>query len=101
MIYWKATFLIPIFLCFSCTNSIPQANGSQTENPAASIALPTPDAILQELAPKALEMAGYGGYRRSVSTTVDEAQAWFDRGLQLVYGFNHDAAVNAYAKASR
>ena len=101
MIYWKATFLIPIFLCFSCTSSIPQANSSQTEKPTASIALPTPDEILQELAPKALEMAGYGGYHRSVSTTVDEAQIWFDRGLQLVYGFNHDAAVNAFAKAAQ
>ena len=101
MIYRKATFLIPIFLCFSCTNSIPQANGSQTENPAASIALPTPDEILQELAPKALEMAGYGGYHRSIFTTVDEAQTWFDRGLQLVYGFNHDAAVNAFSKAAQ
>jgi tetratricopeptide (TPR) repeat protein len=53
-----------------------------------------------ELAPKARKMDGYGGYHLAVSGADAEAQAWFDQGLQLVYGFNHDAAVYSFAAAA-
>ena len=81
-------FAFLFFFISSCTNI-------QTSH--SSI---TPEEIIKNLAPEALTMAGYGGYSRSVSTSNQRAQDWFDRGLQLVYGFNHDAAVYAFAKAA-
>jgi tetratricopeptide (TPR) repeat protein len=81
-------FAFLFFLIVSCTNI-------QTSQPSI-----TPEEIIKNLAPEALSMAGYGGYSRSVSTSSPNAQDWFDRGLQLVYGFNHDAAVYAFAKAA-
>jgi tetratricopeptide (TPR) repeat protein len=63
--------------------------------------LASPQIILDSLAPKAIEFAGYGGYQKLISTTNAEAQNWFNRGIQLVYGFNHDAAVNAFARAAK
>jgi tetratricopeptide (TPR) repeat protein len=40
-----------------------------------------------------------GDYQRVVTTTVPEAQTWFDRGLLQSYGFNHEEAVRCYQKA--
>lgn len=45
-------------------------------------------------------MDGYGGYHREISGATPEVQAWFDQGFQLVYGFNHDAAVRCFAAAA-
>lgn len=40
-----------------------------------------------------------GAWSRRVTTTSDEAQTWFDRGLNWLYGFNHDEAVACFDKA--
>lgn len=40
-----------------------------------------------------------GSYQRSVTTTDEEAKAWFDRGLLWSYGFNHEEAVKCFEKA--
>jgi tetratricopeptide (TPR) repeat protein len=40
-----------------------------------------------------------GTYRRPVTTTFREAQAWFDRGLVWCYGFNHEEAVRCFQRA--
>jgi len=44
---------------------------------------------------------GFGGYHRSVSTESAEAQQWFDQGLQLLYGFNHDEAIRSFQHAAK
>ena len=33
-----------------------------------------------------------GDYHRTITTTSRQAQAYFDQGLRLVYGFNHHEA---------
>jgi tetratricopeptide (TPR) repeat protein len=40
-----------------------------------------------------------GGLNRTVTTGSDEAQAWFNRGLAMCYGFNHEEAVRCFEKA--
>ncbi|MFT5464492.1 MAG: tetratricopeptide (TPR) repeat protein [Planctomycetota bacterium] len=44
---------------------------------------------------------GYGGYHRQITTDSKEAQRWFDQGLQLVYGFNHDEALRSFRQATK
>ena len=61
---------------------------------------PTPQALVAELEPGAREFVGYGGYRRELSATTPGARSWFDQGLQMVYGFNHDAGVRCFAAAA-
>src|SRR5213593_4548073 len=41
-------------------------------------------------------MVGLGDVHHPVSTTNAEAQRFFDQGLALVYGFNHDEAVRSF-----
>jgi len=42
-----------------------------------------------------------GRYHRTISTTSPQAQAYFDQGLRLVYGFNHYEAQAAFQEAAR
>jgi len=55
-------------------------------------------AIAQEQPAKL--MPGFGDARHKVTTSSDEAQKFFDQGLTLVYGFNHDEAIRAFRRAA-
>ncbi|MCC7177401.1 MAG: hypothetical protein IT177_03330 [Acidobacteria bacterium] len=41
-----------------------------------------------------------GKYARAITTTSAEAQQFFDEGLTLLYGFNHDEAFRSFARAA-
>ncbi len=43
---------------------------------------------------------GFGNYQRPVRTDSPEAQRWFDQGIQLLYGFNHDEAIRSFQQAA-
>lgn len=43
---------------------------------------------------------GFGNYSRSVTTDSPQAQAWFNQGMQLLYGFNHDEAIRSFEQAA-
>ena len=40
-----------------------------------------------------------GNYRREITTDSENAQRWFDQGLEFLYGFNHDEAVRSFEQA--
>ena len=40
-----------------------------------------------------------GPFSRSITTPSPDAQVWFDRGLNWVYGYNHVEAVACFRKA--
>ncbi|TXL72684.1 hypothetical protein FHP25_24335 [Vineibacter terrae] len=40
-----------------------------------------------------------GAYSRPITTTSAAAQAWFDRGLNWVFGFNHAEAIKCFGNA--
>ncbi|MEX0886721.1 MAG: hypothetical protein WD009_09805 [Phycisphaeraceae bacterium] len=43
---------------------------------------------------------GFGNYHREVTTESEQAQRWFDQGMQLLYGFNHDEAIRSFEQAA-
>lgn len=45
-------------------------------------------------------LPGLGKHHHPVSTTGSEVQRWFDQGLMLTFGFNHDAAGRSFLKAA-
>ena len=57
-------------------------------------------AMAPSTAPPVRLMEGLGTLRHPVSTTNPEAQKFFDQGLRLVYGFNHDEAIRAFRRAA-
>src|SRR5262245_15067476 len=42
-----------------------------------------------------------GTHHLDVTTSSEDAQKYFDQGLRLVYGFNHDEAERAFREAVR
>jgi tetratricopeptide (TPR) repeat protein len=44
---------------------------------------------------------GLGNYRHPITTKSAEAQTYFDQGLTLLYGFNHDEAAKYFERASK
>jgi tetratricopeptide (TPR) repeat protein len=61
----------------------------------------------QQHAPKGVKQlpvalyTGLGGVHHPVSTHNVQAQKYFDQGLALLYGFNHDEAAKAFTQASK
>jgi len=45
-------------------------------------------------------LEGLGNYSFPVTSTHPEVQRWFDQGLMLTFGFNHDAAERSFLKAA-
>ena len=64
---------------------------------AASFSMAAP----QTKAPPPRLMAGLGNVHHPVSTRNKQAQAFFDQGLNFVYGFNHDEARRSFKEAAR
>jgi tetratricopeptide (TPR) repeat protein len=54
-----------------------------------------------DLAPVGATMLeGLGDHSMPISTRHPEVQRWFDQGLALTYGFNHDAAGRSFLRAA-
>ncbi len=56
---------------------------------------------LAHLAQGAKLLGNLGKVGRVVTTRSPEAQAFFNQGLALVYGFNHDEAARSFARAAQ
>ncbi len=46
-------------------------------------------------------MRDLAGHHHPISTKSGRAQRYFDQGLVLTFGFNHDAAVRSFEEAAR
>ncbi len=46
-------------------------------------------------------LEGLGDHHHAITTSSDEAQRFFDQGLLLTYGFNHQEALRAFKEAAR
>ncbi len=40
-----------------------------------------------------------GQYSYAITTSSEQAQVWFDRGLNWVYGYHHEEAGECFCKA--
>ncbi|NND05664.1 MAG: hypothetical protein HKN87_04730 [Saprospiraceae bacterium] len=61
----------------------------------------TPEPLMNYDEPIAPKLDGLGDLHFAVTTESNEAQAFFDQGLRLVYAFNHAEAYRAFQEASR
>jgi tetratricopeptide (TPR) repeat protein len=68
----------------------------QTSTMAMGIPLPT---TLAGWSAGARLFDGLGNYHRPVSTKSPEAQRYFDQGMRLLWGFNHDESTRSFARA--
>ncbi|OOQ91126.1 TPR domain protein [Penicillium brasilianum] len=47
----------------------------------------------------AIQYYDLGSYQRPISTTIPDAQAWFNRGLIWAYAFNHQESARCFEQA--
>jgi tetratricopeptide (TPR) repeat protein len=67
----------------------------QAQKPAES-----PPPVAMDAPVGANLIPGLGDYHHPITTAHPEAQRWFDQGLMLTFGFNHDAAERSFLKAT-
>ena len=67
--------------------------GCKAPQPQAETAPPAADA------PKLFD--DFGDLHRDIGSKVPAAQRYFDQGLRMAYGFNHEAAGRSFAEAAR
>lgn len=85
--------MIHRFLCLALLACA--LSGCERRADNATLAAPSPEAAVPPL------FDGFGDLHRDVGTRVPEAQRYFDQGLRMAYGFNHEAAGRAFAQAAR
>lgn len=51
-------------------------------------------------APRTKLLGNLGSYHRVIKTTSPEAQQFFDEGLALLYGFNHEESFKSFERAA-
>lgn len=72
-------------------------SGARQDPPAAAVpAASPPEAVFG-----ASLLEGLGDHHFPITTQEPEAQRWFDQGLMLTYGFNHDAAERSFLRAAQ
>jgi hypothetical protein len=76
--------LLLVLLSGSCAAPPPHAEAAVADAPAGA---------------KLLD--GFGSLHRDIGSPVPAAQRYFDQGLRMAYGFNHEAAGRAFAEAAR
>ncbi|WP_376696789.1 tetratricopeptide repeat protein [Wenzhouxiangella sp. EGI_FJ10305] len=83
--------LIPFLLLAGCS---PSGDPPAVETEESTSYLP-------ELAPVGATMLdGLGDYSLPIGASDPEVQRWFDQGLSLTYGFNHQAAERSFLQAA-
>jgi tetratricopeptide (TPR) repeat protein len=72
----------PLLVLFSCALALSQEHAHSTAPKPATL------------------MTGLGNLHHPVSTKNAQAQQFFDQGLRLIYGFNHDEAARSFQRAA-
>jgi len=67
---------------------------------AAAASAQAPPHAAPEPKPAAL-LDGMGSHRHPIATSSPEAQKFFDQGIVLMYGFNHEEAFRSFERASQ
>ena len=62
---------------------------------------PQSDAVAAAAATGPKLFDSFGDLHRDIGSKVPAAQQYFDQGLRMVYGFNHEAAARSFAEAAR
>ncbi len=82
----------------ACAGPAPDPAPAPTKEPQA--AQPSePAEATSPGAPRLIE--GLGSHHHPITTSVPEVQRWFDQGLVLTFGFNHEEAVKSFREGAR
>ena len=90
-------------ITFAAGTMLVACTGTPAEKPAATDATVATSAA--PAAPSAAPQTppivpGFGTHHHPIATTSPETQRYFDQGIALVFGFNHEEAVRSFTRAA-
>jgi hypothetical protein len=85
----RTALVLVLLVLVACTRE-PQRRADTTVIAAASTSTPPRETLLSDLGP----------YHRDIQTNSSAAQEFFDEGLTLLYGFNHEEAFTSFSRAA-
>ena len=88
----RSAFFIVFMLAAGCAKT--------PEQPSAATPAATHDAHPATPAARTTLLGNLGSYHHAIKTSNDEAQKFFDEGLTLLYGFNHEEAFRSFERAA-
>ncbi len=95
LIHGRLVAALCVCVLSACASAPPQKSGPHADHTDMIM----PASTLAQWAQGAQRLDGLGAYSRKITTASPQTQIWFDQGLNLIYGFNHDEAVRAFARA--
>lgn len=88
-------------LCLLATPLLGLASCVRDTPPRATTPAPTTAAANNTAPPpRTTLLGGLGPHHRAIRTTSADAQQFFDEGLNLLYGFNHEEAFASFGRAA-
>ncbi len=96
--------LLSVFFFFACHNRKGPKGNQSPGKPSLSAGCPVPrttDESWYTSGKKAPLFEGLGGIDFRISTASKAAQAYFNQGMMLAYGFNHAEAARSFFEATR
>lgn len=92
---WSFALLLGIACAFGGAGTRAAAQDMAMHMPMAG-----PPTTVADWAKGAQLFAGMAKAHRAITTASPEAQTWFDQGMALMWGFNHDEAARSFARAA-
>ena len=98
--------LVSYFALWGCSQSAQPPASASASTPTSTVSanqmdhMPPIPATVADWARGAMLFDGLGNVHRQITTSSAEAQKYFDQGLALTWGFNHDEATRSFAKAA-
>lgn len=93
------SFSLRLFVGFSAGLAIHSRASGQCDIPQTNETKPSVSSV-DTPSPVTNFYPGFDGYSRTVTTQSKDAQRWFNQGIQLLYGYNHDEAIRSFEKAA-
>jgi tetratricopeptide (TPR) repeat protein len=91
------TIALFVFVTVGCNQSNPAAPASQNATAATGHSGAHPAGAP---AARATLLGNLGSYHRAITTSNADAQKFFDEGLTLLYGFNHEESFRSFERAA-
>lgn len=84
-------FLTSVAVLAACDDN---GNSAKSDSQSSAVEVPIDDNLGANF------IEGLGDYHFPITTRAPEVQRWFDQGLMLAWGFNHDAAERSFLRGT-
>jgi tetratricopeptide (TPR) repeat protein len=100
----RKTMILALGIGLACQSGCKQKDEQQFVDQRSMCFVVTPDyqALVQASTRSTAPLFdNMGAHRHEITTNSEQAQLYFDQGINLLYGFNHGEAIRSFCEAAR